>query len=329
MRLARRRFLQLSALALPTLAALPCRAQAQAWPARPIKIVVGFPPGGPNDILARLVAEWLTARLSQKVEVENIASSDDATAAVAHAPADGYTLLLIGPSNAIEATLPRSGDFKSRDFEFRRDLMPVAGITREALAMVVHPSVPARTLEDFFNYAHANPGKVKLAVTNRGTAPQVTGELFRTMSGLDLVAMPFAGGPLALRAVVAGEVAAVFQPLSAAIGPIRDGKVRALAVTTADHAAALPDVPPMADYLSDFEASAVTGIAAPRATPADIVARLNREINAAYADAAMAKRFADTGGEVLAGTSAEFGALFGAEMAKWARLLRLSGAVPR
>jgi tripartite-type tricarboxylate transporter receptor subunit TctC len=317
MRLARRRFLQLSALALPTLAALPCRAQAQAWPARPIKIVVGFPPGGPNDILARLVAEWLTARLSQKVEVENIASSDDATAAVAHAPADGYTLLLIGPSNAIEATLPRSGDFKSRDFEFRRDLMPVAGITREALAMVVHPSVPAKTLEDFFNYAHANPG----------TAPQVTGELFRTMSGLDLVAMPFAGGPLALRAVVAGEVAAVFQPLSAAIGPIRDGKVRALAVTTADHAAALPDVPPMADYLSDFEASAVTGIAAPRATPADIVARLNREINAAYADAAMAKRFADTGGEVLAGTSAEFGALFGAEMAKWARLTRLAGVV--
>jgi tripartite-type tricarboxylate transporter receptor subunit TctC len=328
MRLARRRFLQLSALALPALAAGPYWAQAQAWPTRPIRIVVGFPPGGPNDILARLVAGWLTARLSQKVEVENIASSDDATAAVAQAPGDGYTLLLIGPANAIDATLPKSRD-NSRDFDFRRAFVPVAGITREALAMVVHPSVPARTLEDFFNYAHANPGKVKMALTNPGTAPQVTGELFRTMSGLDLVAVPFAGGPLALRAVVAGEVAAVFQPLSAAIGPIRDGKVRALAVTTADHTAALPDVPPMADYLSDFEASAVTGIAAPRATPADIVARLNREINAAYADAAMAKRFADTGGEVLAGTAAEFGVLFGGEMAKWARLLRLSGAVPR
>jgi tripartite-type tricarboxylate transporter receptor subunit TctC len=324
MRLARRRFLQLSALALPTLVAVPYRVQAQAWPARPIRLVVGFPPGGPNDILGRLVAEWLTARLAQKVEVENIASSDDATAAVAHAPGDGYTLLLIGPANAIDATIPRS-----RDFDLRRDFVPVAGITREALAMVVHPSVPARTLEDFFNYAHANPGNVKMAVTNPGTAPQVTGELFRTMSGLDLVAVPFAGGPLALRAVVAGEVAAVFQPLSAAIGSIRDGKVRALAVTTADHAAALPDVPPMADYLSDFEASAVTGIAAPRATPADIVARLNREINAAYADAAMAKRFAATGGEVLAGSAAEFGVLFGGEMAKWARLLRLSGAVPR
>jgi tripartite-type tricarboxylate transporter receptor subunit TctC len=324
MRLARRRFLHLSALALPTLVTGPCWAQAPAWPTRPIRIVVGFPPGGPNDILGRLVAEWLAVRLAQKVEVENIASSDDATTAVAHAPGDGYTLLLIGPANAIDATIPRS-----RDFDLRRDFVPVAGITREALAMVVHPSVPARTLEDFFNYVHANPGKVKMAVTNPGTAPQVTGELFRTMSGLDLVAVPFAGGPLALRAVAAGEVAAVFQPLSASIGPIRDGKVRALAVTTADHSAALPDVPPMADYLSDFEASAVTGIAAPRATPADIVARLNREINAAYADATMAKRFADTGGEVLAGSAADFGVLFGGEIAKWARLLRLSGVVPR
>ena len=323
MRLARRRFLQLSALAFPSLAAAPRTAQAQAWPARPIRIVVGFPPGGPNDILARLAAEWLTARLRQKVEVENLASSDAAMAAVAHAPADGYTLLLIGPANAIGATLPK------RDVDFRREFVPIAGITREALALVVHPSVPARTLEDFFNYAHANPGKVKMAVTDPGTAPQVTGELFRTMSGLDLVAVPFAGGPLALRAVVAGEVAMLFGPLSASIGPIRDGKVRALAVTTADHTAALPDAPPMADYLSDFEASAVTGIAAPRATPADIVARLNREINAAYADATMAKRFADTGGEVLAGTSAEFGVLFGAEIAKWARLTRLAGVVAR
>ena len=324
MRLARRRFLQLSALAFPALAAAPPMAQAQAWPARPIRIVVGFPPGGPNDILARLTAEWLAARLSQKVEVENLASSDAAAAAVAHAPADGYRLLVIGPANAIDATLP-----KSRDFDFRREFVPVAGITREALAMVVHPSVPARTLEDFFNYAQANPGKVKMAVTNQGTAPQVTGELFRTMSGLDLVVVPLAGGPLALRAVVAGDVAMMFGPLSAAIGAIRDGKVRALAVTSADHAAALPDVPPMADYLFDFEASAVTGIAAPRATPADIVARLNREINAAYADETMKKRFADTGGEVLAGTSAEFGVLFGAEIAKWARLMRLAGIVIR
>jgi tripartite-type tricarboxylate transporter receptor subunit TctC len=324
MRFARRRFLQLSALAFPILAVVPRRVQAQAWPAQPIRIVVGFPPGGPNDILARLVAEWLTARLAQKVEVENIASSDAATAAVAHAPADGYTLLLIGPANAIDATLP-----KNRDFDFRREFVPVAGITREALAMVVHPAVPARTLEDFFNYAKANPGKVKMAVTNPGTAPQVTGELFRTMSGLDLVAVPFAGGPTAMRAVIAGDVAMAFGPLSAAIGPIREGKVRALAVTSADHTAALPDVPPMEDYLSNFEASAVTGIAAPRATPADIVARLNREINAAYADETMKRRFADTGGEVIAGTSAEFGVLFGGEIAKWARLVRLAGVVIR
>jgi tripartite-type tricarboxylate transporter receptor subunit TctC len=324
MRLARRRFLQLLALALPTLPAAPCRAQAPAWPTRPIRIVVGFPPGGPNDILGRLVAEWLTARLSQKVEVENLASSDAAAAAVAHAPADGYTLLFIGPADAIGATLP-----KNRDFDLRRDLVPVAGVTREALALVVHPSVPARTLEDFFNHAHANPGQVKMALTSPESAPHVAGELFRVMSGLDLLAVPFASGPPALRAVVAGEVAVMFEPISAAIGPIREGKLRALAVTAADRIAVLPDVPPMADYLFDFEASAVTGIAAPRPTPPEIVTRLNREINAAYADATMAKRFADTGGEVLAGTAAEFGVLFGAEIAKWARLLRLSGVAAR
>jgi tripartite-type tricarboxylate transporter receptor subunit TctC len=322
MKLARRRFLQLSAFAFPTLAAVPRMAQAQAWPARSIRLIVGFPPGGPNDILARLAAEWLAARLRQKVEVENLASSDAATSAVAHAPADGYTLLLIGPANAISATLT-----KSRDFDFRHDLVPVAGITREALAMVVHPSVPARNVEDFFNYARANAGKVKMAVTSPGTAPQVAGELFRTMSGLDLVAVPFAAGPPALRAVVAGEVAMVFQPLSASIGPIRDRKVRALAVTTAERAAALPDVPTMAEILFDFETSAVSGIAAPRATPTEVVERLNREVNAAFADETMKKRFADTGGEVLEGTAAEFGVLFGGEIAKWARLMRLAGVV--
>jgi tripartite-type tricarboxylate transporter receptor subunit TctC len=316
MTLPRRRFLHLAAAAV-----LPARvAQAQAWPARPIRLVVGFAAGGPNDILARLIAEWLTARLGQPVVVENNASSNDATSVVAHAPADGYTLMLIGPANAIGVTLS-----KNLDFDFRRDLMPVAGITREALAMVINPSVPAADVHALFAYAQANPGTVKMAETGVGTSPQVAGELFRIMTGFDVVTVQFEGGAAALRALAAGEVQVMFEPMSASIGLVRAGKLRALAVTTAERIPALPEVPSMAEVLPGFEVSAVTGIAAPRATPAEIVERLNAEINAAYADPAMVARFAETGGEVLAGSPAAFGKLFGGEIAQWARLLKLSG----
>jgi tripartite-type tricarboxylate transporter receptor subunit TctC len=316
MTLPRRRFLHLAAAAM-----LPARAaQAQAWPARPIRLVVGFAAGGSNDILARLIAQWLTARLGQPVVVENNASSNAATSVVAHAPADGYTLMLIGPANAIGVTLS-----KNLDFDFRRDLMPVAGITREALAMVVNPSVPAADVHALFAYAQANPGTVKMAETGVGTSPQVAGELFRIMTGFDVVTMQFVGGAAALRALVAGEVQVMFEPMSASIGLVRAGKLRALGVTTADRIPALPEVPSMAEVLPGFEVSAVTGIAAPRATPAEIVGRLNAEINAAYADPAMVARFADTGGEVLAGSPAAFGKLFGGEIAQWAKLLKLSG----
>ena len=316
MTLPRRRFLHLAAAAMLS----PRAAQAQAWPARPIRLVVGFMAGGPNDILARLIAEWLTARLGQPVVVENNASSNVATSMVAHAPADGYTLMLIGPANAIGVTLS-----KNLDFDFRRDLMPVAGITREALAMVVNPSVPAADVHALFAYAQANPGTVKMAETGVGTSPQVAGELFRIMTGFDVVTVQFVGGAAALRALVAGEVQVMFEQMSASIGPVRAGKLRALAVTTAERIPALPEVPSMAEVLPGFEVSAVTGIAAPRATPAEIVERLNAEINAAYADPAMVARFAETGGEVLAGSPAAFGKLFGSEIAQWARLLKLSG----
>jgi tripartite-type tricarboxylate transporter receptor subunit TctC len=319
MTLPRRRFLHLAAAAM--LPALPHVARAQAWPARQIRLVVGFAAGGPNDILARLIAEWLTARLGQPVVVENNASSNAATSVVAHAPADGYTLMLIGPANAIAVTLS-----KNLDFDFRRDLMPVAGITREALAMVVNPSVPAADVHALFTYAQANPGTVKMAQTGVGTSPQVAGELFRIMTGFDVATVQFAGGAAALRALVAGEVQVMFEPMSASIGPVRAGKLRALAVTAAERIPALPEVPSMAEILPGFALSAVTGIAAPRATPAEIVERLNGEINAAYADSAMVARFAETGGEVLTGTPAEFGKLFGGEIAQWARLLKLSGA---
>ena len=316
MPLSRRRFLA-AATILPACIA---QAQTQAWPARLIRLVVGFAPGGPNDILARLIAEWLTARLGQPVVVENNASSNAATSAVAHAPADGYTLMLIGPANAIGVTLSTN-----LDFDFRRDLMPVAGLTREALAMVVNPSVPAADAEALFAYAQANPGMVKIAETGLGTSPQVAGELFRIMTGIDLVPVQFGGGAVALRALIAGDVQVMFEPMSASIGPVRAGKLRTLAVTTAQRIPALPEVPSMAEILPGFEVSAVTGIAAPRATPAEIVERLNTEINAAYADPAMAARFSETGGEVLTGTPAAFGKLFGGEIAQWAKLLKLSG----
>ena len=316
MKLLRRRFLHFAAVAM-----LPaCAARAQVWPVRPIRLVVGFVAGGPNDILARLIAEWLTARLGQPVVVENNASSDAATAMVAHAPADGYTLMLIGPANAIGVTLS-----KNLDFDFRRDLMPIAGITREALAMVVHPSVPATDVNALFAHAQANPGTVKMAETGIGTSPHVAGELFRIMTGIDVVAVPFVGGAIALRALIAGDVQMMFEPMSASIGPVRAGRLRALAVTTAQRITALPKVPSMAEILPGFEMSAVTGIAAPRATPVEIVERLNAEINAAYADPTMLARFAETGGEVLAGTPAAFGKLFGGEIAQWGRLLKLSG----
>jgi tripartite-type tricarboxylate transporter receptor subunit TctC len=320
--LPRRRFLHLAASTL--LPALPRTALAQpagqTWPSQPIRLVVGFMADGSNDILARLLAEWLTVRLGQPVVVENNASSDAATAAVAHAPADGYTLMLIGPANAIGVALS-----KDTDFDFRRDLMPVAGITRDALAMVVHPSVPAADIDAFFAYTRANPGKIKLAETGLGSAPQVAGELFRAMTGLDLVAVPFTDGAGALRALVAGEVQVMFEPTSASIGPVRAGQLRALAVTTPERIAALPQVPALAELLFGFEMSAVTGIAAPRATPAEIIERLNREINAASADPAMLARLVATGGEVIAATPADFGKLFGGEIAKWSRLARLSG----
>ncbi|HMA73657.1 MAG TPA: tripartite tricarboxylate transporter substrate-binding protein [Xanthobacteraceae bacterium] len=316
MKLHRRRFLHLAAAAM-----LPGHAaQAQAWPARPIRLMVGFVAGGRNDILARLVAEWLTARLGQQVTVENNASSNAATSVVAHAPADGHTLMLIGPANAIGVTLS-----KNLDFDFRRDFIPIAGITREALIMVVNPSVLAADVEALFVYARANPGTVKMAETGLGTASQVTGELFRIMTGFDVMPVQFVGSATALRALVAGEVQVMFEPISAAIEPVRAGRLRALAVTTAQRIPALPEVPAMTEILPGFEMSAVTGIAAPRATPAEIVERLNAEINAAYADAAMKARFAETGGEVLVGSPAAFGKLFGGEIAQWARLLALSG----
>ena len=324
MKLARRRFLSVvgSAAILPALRRV---AKAQTYPSRPVRFVVGFPAGGPNDILARLVAQWLTERLGQPFVVENQpgASSNIATEAAVRAPADGYTLLLAGPANAINASL-----YDNLPFNFLRDIAPVAGITREPLVLVVHPSVPAKTVPELIARAKANPGKIRMATTGNGSSPHVSGVLFQMMAGLDLVLVPYAGGGPALKDMIAGRAQMMFEPMSASIEPVRTGKLRALAVTTATRSPALPDVPIMNDAVRGYEASAVTGVGVPRNTPPEIVERLNKEINAAFADPAMKARFADTGGSVLPGSPADFGRIIAEETEKWGKVVKASGTKP-
>jgi tripartite-type tricarboxylate transporter receptor subunit TctC len=330
MKLARRRLLRLagSAAVLPALSRA-AKAQAdpsrQAYPGKPVRFVVGFPAGGPNDILARLVAQWLTERLGQPFVVENQpgASSNIATEAVVRAPPDGYTLLLVGPANAINASL-----YDNLPFNVLRDIAPVAGGTREPLVLVVHPSVPARTVPELIAHAKANPGKIKMATTGNGSSPHVSGVLFTMMTGLDLLIAPYAGGGPALKDLIAGQAQMMFEPMSASIEPVRSGKLRALAVTTATRSAALPDVATMGDAVPGYEASAVTGVGVPRNTPAEIVERLNKEINAAFLDPKMKARFADTGGNILPGSPADFGRLIAEETEKWAKVVKASGAKP-
>jgi tripartite-type tricarboxylate transporter receptor subunit TctC len=325
MLLPRRHILQFGvcAAALPF---SPRLTQAQAYPTRPVRFVVGFVAGGPNDILARLIGEWLSDRLGQPFVVENLpgASSNTATEVVVRAPADGHTLLLIGPANAINASL-----FPNLSFDILRDIAPVAGLTREALVLVVHPAVPASTVPQLIAHARANPGKIKIAMTSSGSSPHVSGKLFRLLTGVELTEVPYEGGGPALRDLIAGRVDMMFEPMSASIRPIRAGSLRALAVTTAARSEALPDVPTMGDVVPSYEASAVTGIGVPRNTPPAIIDALNKAINAAYADPKMNARLADTGGGLLPGSPAEFGAILAQEIEKWAKVVKASGMKPQ
>jgi tripartite-type tricarboxylate transporter receptor subunit TctC len=324
MKNSRRRVLCLAGIAA-VLAALPRPTWAQSYPSAPVRLIVGFPGGGPNDILARLMGQWLAQRLGQPFVVENRpgASGNIATEAVVRAPPDGHTLLLVGPANAISASL-----YPSLAFNFLRDIAPVAGITREPLVMVVHPSVPATTVAEFIAYAKAEPSRIKLASTGNGSSPHVSGELFKMLTGVEVAVVHYAGGGPALKAMVEGQAQVMFEPMSAAIAPIRSGQLRALAVTTTTRSRALPDVPAMADAVPGYEASAVTGIGAPRSTPAGIIDTLNAAINAAFADPVMSARLADTGGSALAGSPAEFGKLLAEETEKWAKVVKFSGAKP-
>jgi tripartite-type tricarboxylate transporter receptor subunit TctC len=299
---------------------LPGVAWAQAYPARPVRIIVGFAAGGPNDILARLMGQWLSERLGQSFVVENRpgAGSNIATEAVVRAPPDGETLLLIGPPNAINATL-----YDKLNFDFLRDIAPVASVVRGALVMVVNPSVPARTLPELIAYAKANPGKLSYGSGGVGGITHITAELFKQQAGgLDIQHVPYRGVAPALTDLLGGQVQIVFVNVAPSIGYIRAGKLRALAVTTAARSEALPDVPAVAEFVPGYEASTVFGLGASKHTPAEIVDRINKEINAGLANPKIKARLADMDGTVLTGSPAEFGALLAAETEKWGRVIR-------
>jgi tripartite-type tricarboxylate transporter receptor subunit TctC len=324
MKLQRRHFLQLAAGAA-SLPAATRLARAQTYPARPVHIIAGFAAGGGVDITARLIGQWLSDRLGQTFVIENRpgAGGNIGTETVVNAAPDGYTLLLATVPNAVNATL-----YEKLNFNFVRDIAPVGGIIRVPQVILVHPSVPARTLPEFIAYAKANPGKVNMASAGNGSAPHMAGELFNVAAGVNLVHVPYRGQGPALTDLLGGQVQVLFATTPGTTDYIKTGKLRALAVTTAARAEVLPDVPTVAEFVPGYEASQWYGLAAPRNTPAEIVDRLNKEINAALADPKMRARFADIGGEPLPGAPAAFGSLIAAETEKWGKVVRAAGLKP-
>jgi len=318
MKLPRRRFLHLAAgaAALPTMSRF---AWAQAYPSRPVRIVVGLAPGGTNDITARLMGQWLSERLGQQFVIENRpgAGTNIATEMVVRAPADGYTLLLVGAYNAINATL-----YEKLNFNFIRDIAPVASIGRVPLIMVVNPSVPAKTVPEFIAFAKANPGKISMASAGNGSTPHVAGELFKMMAGIDMVHVPYRGNGPAITDLLGGQVQVLFAGALEAIEHIRAGRLRPLAVTDTTRLEALPDIPTVGEFVAGYEASAWLGLGAPKNTPADIVDKLNKEINAGLADPKIKTRVADMGGTVLAGSPRDFGQFIDGETEKWGKVIR-------
>jgi tripartite-type tricarboxylate transporter receptor subunit TctC len=324
MKLSRRRFLYLAVGA----AATPIAAQiaaAQTYPTRPVHMIVGFTAGGGSDITARLIGQWLSDRLGQSFVIENRPGADSniGTAAVVNAPPDGYTLLLALVPNAVNATL-----YEKLNFNFIRDIAPVAGIIRVPQVVLVNPSVPAKTIPELIAYAKANPGKVNLASAGTGSAPHMAGELFNAMAQIKMVHVPYRGQAPALADLLGGQVQVLFPTTPGTTDFISSGKLRALAVTTAARAEVLPDLPTVGDFLPGYEASQWYGVCAPKNTPAAIIDRLNKEINAALADPRMKARFADIGGEALAGSPAAFGKLIADETEKWAKVVKFAGLKP-
>jgi tripartite-type tricarboxylate transporter receptor subunit TctC len=324
MRLHRRKFLKLAGAGAAA-AALPRRASAEDYPARPVRIVAGFAAGGGVDITARLIGQWLADRLGQSFVIENRpgAGGNIGTEAVVNAAADGYTLLLATVPNAVNASL-----YEKLNFVFLRDIAPIAGIIRVPMVILLNPSVPATTVPEFIGYAKANPGKINMASAGNGSAPHMAGELFKMMAGVNLVHIPYRGQGPALTDLLGGDVQVLFATAPGTTDYIRTGKLRALAVTSAARAEVLPELPTVADFVPGYEASQWYGLAAPKNTPAEIVGRLNREINAAIADPGMKARLAALGGEPLPGSPADFGRLIAEETDKWAKVVRAAGIKP-
>jgi tripartite-type tricarboxylate transporter receptor subunit TctC len=324
MKLPRRKFLRLvaGAAALPTVSRV---ARAQTYPARPVRIIVGFAPGGATDIMARLIGQWLSERLGQQFIIENRpgAGSNIGTEAVVNAPPDGYTLLVATSVNAINATL-----YDKLNFNFVRDIAPVASIHREPFVMEVNPSVPVNTVPEFITHAKANPGKLNMASAGIGSGNHIAGELFKMMTGVKLVHVPYRGAGPALVDLLGGQVQVMFATMSSSIEYVRASKLRALAVTTATRSPALPDTRTVADFVTGYESSFWTGIGAPKDTPAEIIDKLNTEINAALADPKMKARLADLGSTPLPGLPADFGKLIADETEKFAKVVKFAGLRP-
>jgi tripartite-type tricarboxylate transporter receptor subunit TctC len=324
MKLPRRKFLHLAAGA----AAFPVAtriASAESYPSRPVHIIVGFPPGGATDINARLIGQWLSERLGQPFIIENRpgAGSNIGTELVAHAVPDGYTVLLAGPPTAINATL-----YEKLNFNFIRDIAPIASIVREPLIMAVNPSVPAKTVPEFIAYAKANPGKINMASAGNGSVVHIAGELFKMMAGVDMVHVPYKGGGPGVTDLLGGQVQVMFATAPSSIEFVRAGKLRALAVTTATRLAALPDIATVGEFVPGYEASGFYGLGAPKNTPLEIIDKLNKEINASLADPKMKARIAETGGTVLAGSPTDFEKLIAEETDKWGKVIRAANIKP-
>ena len=319
MRFPRRRFLQLAAGAA-ALPAISRAARAQAYPSRPVRYVVSSAAGGTQDILARLMGQWLSERLGQPFVIDDRPGAGTNIATEMVVRAEPYTLLSVAPANAINATL-----YDQLSFNFIRDIAPVAGLMREPYVMLVHPSVSATTVPEFIALAKANPGKFNMASAGRGTGTHVAGELFKMMTGVNLVHVPYRGGGPALTDMLTGQVQVYFSNMSPAIAYIRSGRLRALAVTTATRSEALPNLPILEDFVPGYEASAWLGLGAPRDTPAAIIDKLNDGLNAALVEPKIKSRLAHLGGTPLPGSPADFGKLIAAETEKWAKVVKFAG----
>jgi tripartite-type tricarboxylate transporter receptor subunit TctC len=324
MKLPRRNFLHLAAgaAALPAVSHI---AWAQEYPTKPVRIIVGFAPGGGADIAARLIGQWLSERLGQSFVIENRpgAGSNIATEAVVRAPSDGYTLLLVSAPAAINATL-----YEKLSFNFIRDIAPVASISHVPHVMVVHPSFPAKTVPEFIAYAKANAGKINMASAGNGSTPHVAGELFKMMAGVNLIHVPYRSAGPALTDLLGGQVQVMLDNMASSIEHIRAGKLRPLAVTTTMRSETLPDVPTVSEFVPGYEVSNWFGVGAPKATPAEVLDRLNKEINSGLADPKMKARLADLGGTVLPGSPADFGKLIADDTEKWAKVIRSANIKP-